>query len=794
MLRVATCFAFDHDPALVALAAAICVLACLTYISMLGRATAARGKVQLAWVAGAAVAFGGGVWATHFIALIGFRAAYQPAFALAPTIASLAIAIAGSALASEMQVRLAPRVGAPAVCRVLAGVLLGGSIAAMHFTGMLALRRAGMLLYDRDLMFASVVLGVILSLAAMVAMPRGRLVAVGLLVSAILSLHFTAMAGIHLVPSLPGDPAGDLVASGSMAIAIGAVALVILLLSLAGTMVDTHLARRAVDEAGRLRQFAEATFEGILFCRDGLITDTNAALLLLGGWDGKTLIGWRLERLFVPEAAGLVGPVGAGMRTDAVETVLLAQDGTARPVELLCRPITQNGEPSAVVAVRDISERKAAQQRIGELAHYDLLTGCANRVLFRDRLAQALAMAERSGHSVALLCCNIDRFKEVNELHGHATGDRVLVELTNRLRTRLRDTDTLARLGGDEFAIIQPRIEALDDAGMLAVRLLGALAEPFEIDGQPIEIGMTVGIAVHPQNGTTGEALLRAADIALRRGKHEARGAFYCYAPGMDSELVHRLTLEHDLAKAIQHGELRVHYQPVFQVHDRRLVGHEALLRWQHPTRGAISPSVFVPMAERNRQIVPIGQWVLRTACVAAAALPGESRIAVNLSPVQVRMDDLPRLVAEALHETGLAPERLELEITEGVLIEESAHTLAVLRALKRQGVRIVLDDFGTGYSSLSYLRRFPFDKLKIDQSFMKGLGEDGESDAIVRAILALAHSLRLEVTAEGVETETQLRMLRHYGCDQVQGFLLGRPGPGLGMVGVLETREAAAA
>ncbi|HLB98188.1 MAG TPA: EAL domain-containing protein [Acetobacteraceae bacterium] len=794
MLRVATCFAFDHDPALVALAVAICVLACLTYISMLGRATAARGNMQLAWVAGAAVAFGGGVWATHFIALIGFRAAYQPTFALAPTIVSLAIAIAGSALAAEVQVRLAPRVGAPAVCRVLAGMLLGGSIAAMHFTGMLALRRAGMLLYDRDLMFASVVLGVALSLAAMLATPRRRAAAAGLLVSAILGLHFTAIAAVRMVPWVAGDSAGGVVPSGSLAMAIGAVALVILLLSLAGTLVDAHLSRRAVEEARRLHQFAEATFEGILFCRGGLITDTNGALRRLGGWDGKTLIGWRLERLFVPEAAGLVGPVGDGARTDAVETMLLTQDGTARPVELLCRTITQNGEPATVVAVRDVSERKAAQQRIGELAHYDLLTGCANRVLFRDRLAQALAMAERSGHSVALLYCNIDRFKEVNELHGHATGDRLLVELTNRLRTRLRDTDTLARLGGDEFAIIQPRIETLDDAGLLAGRLLGALAEPFEIDAQPIEIGMTVGIAVHPQDGATGETLLRAADIALRRGKQEARGAFHCYAPGMDSELVHRLTLEHDLTKAIQHGELRLHYQPVFQVHDRRLVGHEALARWQHPTRGMISPSVFVPMGERNRQIVPIGQWVLRTACVTAAAMPGESRIAVNLSPVQVRMDDLPRLVAEVLRDTGLAPERLELEITEGVLIEESAHTLAVLRALKRQGVRIVLDDFGTGYSSLSYLRRFPFDKLKIDQSFMNGLGEDGESDAIVRAILALAHSLRLEVTAEGVETETQLRMLRHYGCDQVQGFLLGRPGPGLGMVEVSARREAAAA
>jgi predicted signal transduction protein with EAL and GGDEF domain len=446
--------------------------------------------------------------------------------------------------------------------------------------------------------------------------------------------------------------------------------------------------------------------------------------------------------------------------------------------------ITQDGEATTVVTVRDISERKAAERRIGELAHYDPLTGCANRLLFRDRLAQALAMAERSGHGVALLYCDIDRFKEINDLLGHTVGDRLLILVANRLRARLREADTLARLGSDEFAIIQPLI------------------------------GMTVGIALHPQNGATGETLLRAADVALRRGKQATRGTFHFFEPGMDSELVLRVALERDLAQAIPRGELLLHYQPVFEVVSRRLLGHEALLRWQHPERGMISPAVFVPLAERCRQIVPIGQWVLRTACAAAAAMPsasrpdesrpgesrpGESRIAVNLSPVQMRMDDVPRIVAEALRDSGLAPDRLELEITEGVLIEDSAHTLTVLRALKQQGVHLVLDDFGTGYSSLSYLRRFPFDKLKIDKSFMQGLGEDGESDAIVRAILALAHSLRLEVTAEGVETETQLRTLRLYGCDQAQGFLLGRPGPGLGVVEVqaaveVQAQQAAAA
>jgi diguanylate cyclase (GGDEF)-like protein/PAS domain S-box-containing protein len=794
MLRAAASFTFDHDPALVALAAAICLLACLSYVSMLARAAAVQGPGRIAWGAVAAVAFGSGVWATDFIALIAYHTTLQPEYALPQTAGALCIAITGCALASAARMHQTRRGGRPRGRRILAGLLLGSTIAAMHFTGMLALRRVGVAVYDIRLVVAAIALGAILATAAMLVKRRHHAAAVCLLGAAILGLHFTAMAAIHLVPWVPGDSAGELVASGSLALAIGAVVLVILLLSLAGTMIDAHLAHRAVEDSRRLRQFSEATFEGILFCRNGLITDSNAALRRLGGWDDKTLIGWPLERLFVPEAAVLLGPVGAGARTDAIETALLAHDGTTRPVELLCRPIAKNGETGAVVAVRDISERKAAEQRIGELAHYDLLTGCANRALFRDRLAQALAMAERSGHGVALLYCNVDRFKEVNDLRGHAVGDRLLVALANRMRTRLRDTDTLARLGGDEFAIIQPRIDGPDDAGMLTQRLLNSLAEPFEIDPQSIQVSMTAGVALYPQDGATGETLLRAADIALHRAKQVARGGFHFYAAGMDSELVHRLTLEHDLARAIPRGELLLHYQPVFEVLGRRLIGHEALLRWQHPERGAISPALFVPLAERNRQIVPIGQWVLRTACAAAAATPGDSRIAVNLSPVQMRLDDLPRLVAKALHDTGLEPQRLELEITEGVLIEESAHTLAVLLALKRLGVRIVLDDFGTGYSSLSYLRRFPFDKLKIDQSFMKGLGEDGESDAIVRAILALGHSLRLEVTAEGVETETQLRMLRHYGCDQAQGFLLGRPGPGLGAVEARKTPVAAAA
>ena len=619
MLRVAASLAFDHDPALVALAAAICVLACLTYFRILGRALAARGNTQFAWVVAAAIAFGGGVWATHFIALIGFRTTLQPAFALAPTIVSLAITIAGGALATFVQV-LAPGIRTPWAGRVLAGLLLGGSMAAMHFTGMLALQRAGIMLYDRELVIASIVLGVTLSAAAMAA-ARSRWVAGGLLAAAVFSQHFIAMAAVRLVPWPPGDAAGGLVPSGSLAMAIATVALVTLVLVLAVITVNARLARRATEEARRLRQFAEATSEGILFCRHGVVTDANGALGRLGGWNARDIIGWQLERLFAPGASDLLGPVGAGAPALAVETSLFTHDGTTRPVELSHHSILQDGEATTVVTVRDVSERKASERRIGELAHYDPLTGCANRLLFRDRLAQALAMAERPGHGVALLYCDIDRFKEINDLLGHTAGDRLLIDVTNRLRARLRDTDTLARLGSDEFAIIQPRIDAFDHTTALAERLRAAIAEPFEFDGQEIVIGMTMGIALFPQDGATGETLLRAADVALRRGKQAARGTFQFFTPGMDSELVLRLALERDLAQAISRGELLLHYQPVFEVASRKLVGHEALLRWQHTERGMISPGVFVPLAERSRQIVPIGQWVLRTACAAAAAM-----------------------------------------------------------------------------------------------------------------------------------------------------------------------------
>jgi predicted signal transduction protein with EAL and GGDEF domain len=350
------------------------------------------------------------------------------------------------------------------------------------------------------------------------------------------------------------------------------------------------------------------------------------------------------------------------------------------------------------------------------------------------------------------------------------------MQVAQRIRTLTCDTDTVARLGGDEFAIVQSAAEEPGDAAVLAQRLVERLAEPFEIDGCTLCISASVGIAIYPTDGESAEQLQRHAGLALHRAKLLGRNAFCFFEPEMDMALQARRARELDLRGALERNELHLHYQPLFDGADLHVVGWEALMRWEHPTRGNISPAEFIPAAEECGFIQQLGYWALETACREAASWETQDRIAVNLSPAQFRHRDLVERVTGIIERSGLAPERLELEVTEGVLIDDSERALAVLRAFKERGIRIALDDFGTGYSSLSYLRRFPFDKIKIDRSFVTEVGKTQEADEIVRAILALSRTLGLAVTAEGVETREQLAMLRANRCDQIQGFYLGRP------------------
>jgi len=432
----------------------------------------------------------------------------------------------------------------------------------------------------------------------------------------------------------------------------------------------------------------------------------------------------------------------------------------------------------------DLTEQKQAEAQIAHLAHYDPLTGLANRALFAKDMERMLARAHRQrnlGHKaqLALLCLDLDRFKMVNDSYGHLAGDQLLIEVAARLKKCVRKGDAVARMGGDEFAIIQ-EVERAEDAQFLAGRIIEAMKAPFTLLGVRAEIGVSVGIAMAPGDAQDMNNLLSRADLALYRVKSEGRNNWCFYQPEMDEKLLQRLEMELDLKAAMDRGEFELYFQPLLDLETSDIVSFEALLRWKHPTKGFVSPGEFIPVAEDCGLIGPLGEWVLKTACAKAAAWPKPWSVAVNISPLQFRHKSLTALVKSALKASGLPPKRLELEITETVILSNEKHNITVLNDIRNLGVHIAMDDFGTGYSSLSYLRAFPFDKIKIDQSFVRDLPHDNNAVSIIRAITGLAQSLGVRITAEGVETEGQLLALRHLDCHQAQGYLIGRPAPSI--------------
>jgi diguanylate cyclase (GGDEF)-like protein/PAS domain S-box-containing protein len=437
----------------------------------------------------------------------------------------------------------------------------------------------------------------------------------------------------------------------------------------------------------------------------------------------------------------------------------------------------EDGKPQYLVnMLQDFTERKRAEARIAHMVHYDGLTDLPNRAAFNECFASTLERAANGGERFALLCIDLDRFKEVNDVFGHAVGDTLLCAVAERLGTAAGGA-FLARLGGDEFALIASGGAQPAGAAALAERLMAAVADDFDVDGRRLRVGLSVGIAIYPLDGSTAPALLGNADAALFRAKTGGRGSIRFFEAEMDQRLRERRALVHDLHGAAERGELLVYYQPQARI-DGEITGFEALVRWRHPTRGLISPDLFIPAAEESGLILSIGEWVLREACREAAAWPKPLNIAINLSPVQFRHGDLPGLVHAVLLETGLAPGRLELEITESVLVDDFSRGITILRRLKLLGVHIAMDDFGTGYSSLSNLQAFAFDRIKIDQSFISSLHTNRQSATIVRAVIGLGRGLDLPVIAEGVETNDQLAFLSAEACDEVQGFLIGKPLP----------------
>ncbi|MCO5163775.1 MAG: ammonium transporter [Mesorhizobium sp.] len=542
---------------------------------------------------------------------------------------------------------------------------------------------------------------------------------------------------------------------------------------------ETKRIARDAAEAERLSALANATFEAIVILQDGRIVDGNDKLAELFGTSLAKLKGRKLLELIAPDSVAEVRSAIARSVADAYESAIVDMAGNRIPVEMRGREVTYYGVRSWVGCIVDLRERKNAENRIRHLALHDTLTGLANRALFNEKLAALTRSGGGAGGKTALLLIDLDRFKNVNDIHGHPAGDRVIQVSAKRLADLAPDTCLTSRLGGDEFAVLMPGLAFAAQAADLAFRIVSSLILPISLeDGTQVRVGASVGVAVADNRSGEIERLVSRADTALYHAKHMGRNTYCLYEPGMDAQLEKRREIEADLADALERGEFDLHFQPRICIATRRIASYEALIRWRHPTKGLISPGDFIPIAEQNGKIIAIGEWVLREACRCVRSELGGARVSVNVSPVQFRQRNFIEVVEQAIADTGIDPSMLELEVTEGVLIDDDKSAHRILTGIKRLGVTVALDDFGTGYSSLGYLGRFPVDTIKIDRSFVRDMAKSDTAMTIVRAIAGLGSGLGMTIVAEGVETMTEARLLAQLGCTEFQGFLFGRPTP----------------
>ncbi|MFN3676094.1 MAG: EAL domain-containing protein [Sphingomonas pseudosanguinis] len=762
MFDIVGCITNDHDPWIVGLAMVICVSGLTALYLLLVRAGECVESRRRSWTAIAALTAGLSVWATHFLAMLAYRGPFPIHFDLWLTAVSAAVPVAGIwlALTFDRYRRTRPPV-------IVTGMIFSASVTAMHFLGMRALIMPRLIRYDGAILAQTLVAATLFLTMSACSHRQLRgwwriIVPVALGTLGIVTLHFGVMTATTLIPGgVPMPTSGHPINRLTIARAVRAAMILIVAAMIAAAIID----RLLTD----LRGLTRATREGIAILKNGRIAEVN------------------------PRLATQLGVTSAQLLDSRPEDWLEALDGTAltvvedRPVEarprgggdccleIMCHEIEYRGRRAVVMVVRDLTEQRRAQRQIEFMAVHDPLTGLPNRTYFAQALETAIAQADQQG-PIALLALDLDRFKAVNDLFGHAAGDMVLCRVATILTGAIGSGDVVARVGGDEFLILQRDADTSDKVQKLTQSILNAFAAEMDLSRDPMAVGVSIGVALLPQDATDADALRQNADVALYRAKMSGRGTASFFDHEMDQSVRTRRALEHDLRHALLRGQMRLVYQPLVATGGAAIIGYEALLRWQHPERGDVTPDTFVPIAEETGIILQLGEWVLREACFAAALWPAPMTLAVNVSPIQFQLPNLPEIVSRALTDSGLAATRLELEITENVLLHDRAATLQTLHALKAMGVGIVMDDFGTGYSSLSNLRCFPFDKIKIDRSFISGVADDEAARSIVRAIVGLGRSLNLPVLAEGVETAEQHRMVLEEGCPQAQGYLFGRP------------------
>ncbi|MEX2284896.1 MAG: EAL domain-containing protein [Gemmatimonadota bacterium] len=772
MLPVIESVLHDHDLRIVLLAAVICVFGTVSTLNVSSRAAGTRRP--LLWLLLVSICAGSTVWATHFIAMLAYMKSMPMTYAPGLTALSFVTGVAVMGFGFGLAIRGSRSQWS----RALGGGILGLGVVCLHYLGMAALRLPGHLTFAPTLVAASIAFSIGFGVLALFiafgpARPHARLAGVVLMVLMIVTLHFTAMGAVHIGHGQTYANAGGV----SRVVLIAAVAIAslsILLIGMAGALVDQKVSLRLAAEAERFRALADGAFEGLVVHRNGQVVDANAAARRMFSL-GDNLASQSIHNWFGGSQVGAYA--SAQTEGEAAEFTLRRPDGSTFPAEVCRRRmLLTDGTQGELLAIRDLTARKESDARIAHLALHDPLTELPNRRFFMELAHKAVALAHRTGDGFALLALDFDDFKLVNDLHGHLAGDELLRIAAKRITATLRDADVSTRFGGDEFAILQTHAAGPKGTIALVERLLEALQAPVQIGGVEISISVSIGVALYPDDGDTVEDLLRNSDTAMYRAKADGKATCRFFESHMDAALVARRKLEHGLRRAVAEDRLTIAYQPIVDSDCRTPLAFEALVRWTDPELGVVAPRDFIPVAEETGLIVQIGEFVIRRACIDAMTWPEPLRVAVNLSAVQFKRKGLVDTVRLALAESGLPGDRLELEVTETLLMENRDDALRQLNQLKELGVRIAMDDFGTGYSSLSYLQCFPFDKIKIDRAFVMDLPNNTQNASIVRAVAAMGKSLQMRVVAEGVETDLQADMLKGLDCDELQGYLIARP------------------
>jgi diguanylate cyclase (GGDEF)-like protein/PAS domain S-box-containing protein len=802
-----------YDIWLVGLSILVAVIASYVALDLASRVVASQGsKAARYWLVGGAISMGTGIWSMHFIGMLAFRLPIPMSYNIPITLISLLIAalVSGFALNTVSH-------GALSVRRLLvAGLLMGIGIASMHYTGMAAMELDPPIRYDPLLFSASVLIAIAASVVALwiafqlrsetiLSAFWTKLGSALVMGAAVAGMHYTGMTAANFAPNTVCSVSPQDINNVWLASAIGGFTFLFLATTLLISVFDARLAdhsaklaeklRRVNADLEKARRFLSSVVDNIpnmIFVKDAKdlkYIHLNKAGEQLMGFSEQELLG-KNDGDFFPraQADSLMAKdretLGIGHHVSVMEERLKSKDGSEKILQTKKLPILdENGNPQYLLGIsEDITERKKTEQQLVLLAQYDTLTGLPNRTLFRDRLSLAMARARRNEQLVALMFLDLDRFKEINDTLGHTIGDQVLQAVAALLRRTLRDTDTVARLGGDEFTVILESLSHVDEIKMVTEKIQRVFTNPLLIQGREIFVTASVGITIYPFSGTEIDDLLQAADIAMYRAKEEGGNAYEFYSPEIKAQTVERLEMEVSLRRAVEKQEFILHYQPKVSVNSGRISGAEALIRWNLKELGPIPPAQFIPLAEKIGLILPIGEWVLRTACAQCKAwqdqgLP-ELLMSVNLSPRQFRQKNLVEMITGVLEDTGLDPRLLELEITEGTIMYHAETAVALLQQLHLLGVQLSVDDFGTGYSSLAYLKRFPVQRLKIDQSFVRDLTTNADDASIVAAVIAMAKSLKLGVVAEGVETREQLAFLAGLHCDDYQGYYFSRPVP----------------